>query len=106
MANVQEISDQVLQFLAGDMSLDSFEDWSAEYSWNVHLRANEEIQALAYKIRGILNAHENDEDERVLREELATAIFPFQNTENHYGIDDPSKFTQSNVDVNTAIATP
>jgi hypothetical protein len=77
MANVHEISDQVAAFLANRLSLEKLEDWSAEYSWNIHERADERTKALAYRVRAILNAYSDDADESSLREELATAILPF-----------------------------
>lgn len=77
MASVQEISAQISAFLANRLSLEQFEDWSAEYSWNIHKRADEETQAFAYQVRAILNAYSEDADENLLREELATAVLPF-----------------------------
>jgi hypothetical protein len=77
MANLHEIFDHVMNLLANEISLDDFEDWSAEYSLNIHQQANKDARNLAYQIRGILNAHEDDDSDVVLRGELAQAIFPF-----------------------------
>lgn len=74
MASVHEISDQVAAYLANRLSLEQLEDWSAEYSWNIHERADEETKALAYRVRAILNAYSDDADESSLQEELAAAI--------------------------------
>ena len=106
MANVKEISDQVMHFLANEISLDAFDDWSAEYSWNIHQRANKEVQQLAYEIRGILNAHADDETEDRLRAELAGAIFPFLESENRVGDSDDSSvpLVQANIETNEATA--
>ena len=102
MANLREISDQVLNLLADEISLDVFEDWSAEYSWNLHRRAGKNVQDLAYQIRGILNAHADDETEQLLRQELAAAIFPFLQAETQLA--DPSSSLlfaqQSNIEMN------
>ena len=78
MASVHEISDQIAEFLAGRLSLDQLEDWSAEYSWNIHKRTDKGTQALAYLVRSILNAYFDEVGEKELREELAIAIRPFQ----------------------------
>ncbi len=77
MASVCEISDHVADFLANRLSLEQLEDWSAEYSWNIHKRADDEIRELAYQIRAILNAHSDDPTEDGVRQELADAIRPF-----------------------------
>jgi hypothetical protein len=78
MASVHEISDQIAEFLAGRLSLDQLEDWSAEYSWNIHKRTDKGTQALAYRVRSILNAYFDEVGEKELREELAIAIRPFR----------------------------
>jgi hypothetical protein len=77
MASVFEISAQVASFLADRLSLEQLEDWSAEYSWNIHKRADDSTQALAYQVRAILNAYSNDLCEDGLRRELAIAVRPF-----------------------------
>jgi hypothetical protein len=68
--------DQVQLFLAGKMSLDAFEDWSASFVHSVYAVENKEHQELATRIRSVLNAFE-DEEEDVLRKELAAAVDPF-----------------------------
>jgi len=105
MANVQEIADQVMRFLADEMPLEALEDWSAEYSWNLHQRAGEVVQDLAYQIRGILNAHADDETDSIIRQELASAVSPFLESATQMGEPSSSFLTQSNVEThNTAIA--
>ena len=103
MANLREISDQVLNLLENEISLDAFEDWSAEYSWNLHQRADDKVQGLAYQIRGILNAHGDDETEDLLRQELATAISPFLQSETQLADTSSPLFPpQSNIETNEA----
>jgi hypothetical protein len=77
MANVCEISDHVADFLADRISLEQLEDWSAEYSWDIHKRADDETRDLAYQIRAILNAHSDDSSENGVRRGLGDAIRPF-----------------------------
>lgn len=78
MASVNEISAQVRAFLGDRISLQELEDWSASYSWNIHQRADQETQNLAYAVRGLLVDYSSgDIDEATLRRELATAALPF-----------------------------
>jgi hypothetical protein len=77
MASIHEISDQVSAFLANRISLEQLEDWSAEYSWNIHTRADGETQKLVYQIRAILNAYSDESQESVIRQELAAVVRPF-----------------------------
>ena len=78
MASVNEISDQVLEFLSDRISLQELEEWSASYSWNIHRRAGRKIQDLAYAVRGMLVEYSSgDIDEMKLRKGLADAIRPF-----------------------------
>ncbi len=79
MANVTEISTHVREFLSGGMSLGELEDWAAEYSWNIHKRANQETQQLAYFVHDRVDDFaEGNIDETVFRQELAAAIRPFE----------------------------
>jgi hypothetical protein len=77
MAKIGEIVEQVKALLAGEISLEAFEDWSADYSWDIHRQPNAAAMNLAYQIRGILNAHADDLSDDVVRQELAGAIRPF-----------------------------
>lgn len=77
MAELYEIVHKVEAFLANVLSLQELEDWSAEFSWNIHKRSDSEAQSLAYQIRAILNAFSDDEAESGLRKELAEAVRPF-----------------------------
>jgi hypothetical protein len=77
MANVQEIKRHIRKFLDDQISLEDFDDWSAEYAWNIHKRDDHKTQDLARSLRAIINAHEDDTDESGLRKELEIAIHPF-----------------------------
>jgi hypothetical protein len=77
MAGIYEIVQKVEAFLANVLSLQEFEDWSAEFSWDIHKRADANVQDLAYRVRAILNAFSDEESESGLREELAEAVRPF-----------------------------
>lgn len=74
MPSIHEISKQVAAFLANCISLEQFEDWSAEYSGDIYKTADDETRDLACQIRAILNAFDDDETEDGLRVELASTI--------------------------------
>lgn len=86
MASVREIADKVHAYLARPqrVSLEELEDWSAEYSWDIHKRADEQTRVLAYQIRAILNAHSDDPNEDGVRRGLAEAIRPFEDSASVY----------------------
>ena len=75
MASVSEVREKLGELLADQISLDQFEDWFLPYSWNIHKRANHEVQRLVYAIEHTLS--EFDEDSTALRRELANAAIPF-----------------------------
>jgi len=104
MANLHEIFDHVMNLLANEISLEQFEDWSAQYALNIHECGDEDAQRIAYQLRGILNAHEDDENEDILRRELADAIFPYLESEEHQ-VGDPSLLPsmQFNVERNQSV---
>lgn len=77
MANSLEAVERISDFLADKASLEELEDWSAEYSWNILETGDPESQGIAYRLRSILNLHEDDLDEAALRADLECAIRPF-----------------------------
>lgn len=102
MPSVSEILDQVGEFLAHRLSLEQFEDWSAEYSWNIHQRADHETQALAYRLCAILDAYSEDATEDALRQELATAIRPFRVSDRVYARAERRSFGHSWLEATSA----
>ena len=48
--SAKEIRDRVVSFLAGEQSLDDFEDWFVQQTWNVHLHAAKDVQELVHVI--------------------------------------------------------
>src|SRR5215469_5440458 len=77
MATIQEIVESVAELEAGRVTVEDFEDWSAELSWNAHHAENQAVRDLLYEIRAILNRHEEDHNDQPLRLELAKAVRPF-----------------------------
>ena len=67
MPSVRDISHHVSEFLADRLSLEELEDWSAEYSWDIHKRGDDEVRELAYQVQAILNAHSDDSKEDSFR---------------------------------------
>jgi hypothetical protein len=51
MLQTSEIRGQIIQELTGRLSLEDFEDWLAQRSWNMHLDSPREAQELAADIQ-------------------------------------------------------
>jgi hypothetical protein len=51
MLQTSEIRDKIIQELSGRLSLEDFEDWLAQRSWNMHLDSSREAQELAADIQ-------------------------------------------------------
>ena len=98
MANAREAVDRISEFLASQLSLEAFEDWSASYMQSVHGEGDSEAVAMASRVRSILNAYEDDSTEASLRAELEVAIRAFAepSAENRYG--DSSFVSESNAE--------
>lgn len=65
------IRDKLNRFLKNEFSLDQFEDWLVQRSWNMHLDSEESAQKLASAIELRLAEHSSGHlDEPALREEL------------------------------------
>ena len=73
MANVAEIRKQLERLLAGQLSLDNFEDWFVQYSWNIHQHGDAHAQALAYAVESQLSQCTEDSDE--LRDSLTHILY-------------------------------
>lgn len=70
-----EIRKQLVRFLSNDLSLDQFEDWLVEASWNMHSDPVESAQKLAAKIELRLAEHSSGHlDEATLRHELVPDV--------------------------------
>ncbi len=72
MISDQDIREQVLAYLSGHLTLDAFEDWIVQNTWNVHQWGAKSTQDLAYSIEAVLAEHSRDPiSEEVLQGKLA-----------------------------------
>jgi hypothetical protein len=66
-----QIRQQLAKYLHGEVSLDLFEDWLVQRSWNMHRDSDEAAQKLASAIELRLAEHSSGHlDDEQLREEL------------------------------------
>lgn len=68
----RDIREWLLEYLAGRASLDEFEDWVAQHTWNVHQWGSKNTQDLAASIEARLAEHSGSHiNEEALRRHLA-----------------------------------
>jgi hypothetical protein len=80
-----QIRQQLAKYLHEEMSLDQFEDWLAERSWNMHQDSDESAQKLAAAIELRLAEHSSGHlDDEHLREELLPFVTTYTATV-HFG---------------------
>lgn len=71
MIQESEIRAQVVKYLVSQISLDDFEDWFVQRSWNMHKESSLAAQRLASRIELLLAEHGNGHlSEDKLREQL------------------------------------
>jgi hypothetical protein len=71
MISEAQIREHVANYLAGKESLDSFEDWLVEHSWNMHLDSSESVQDLVNEVEIRLSEYSSGHlSDRALRREL------------------------------------
>ena len=76
MTTEAEIRDQLANYLAGEWSLDAFDEWFTGASWNIQLDSDEAAKRLAYAIELRLAKHSSSESltDEWLRKELAALL--------------------------------
>ena len=106
MSNAQDAVEQVWQFLANELSLEDFEDWSASYLTDAFQSDDLEAQKIGRLIRSILNAYADDSTEHALHLELAVAISPFAKWSDENTVGKPSLTAESSAssDVSSLVA--
>jgi hypothetical protein len=75
MATEAEIRDRLASYLAGEIELDSFDEWLTGATWNVHQSGDDGAQELTYAIELVLSEHSAGHmtDQR-LRERLSELL--------------------------------
>jgi hypothetical protein len=106
MVDVQQAVEHVWQFLAEELSLDDFEDWSVSYLADAFRAGDLHAQEIGRVIRSILNAYANDSTEHALRLELAIAVSPFAKSSEENTVGKPSMIAESGAssDINSLVA--
>jgi hypothetical protein len=79
MISESHIREHLASFLAGDESLDAFEDWLVQNSWNMHRDSCGGAQQLVAEIELRLSEYSSGHlDENALRRELRPFVEQYQ----------------------------
>ncbi len=74
-----EIREQLANFLSGSLSLEQFEDWLVQNSWNMHKDADDVAQHLASEIELRLSEHSSGHlSDSALRNELLPFVTKYE----------------------------
>lgn len=73
MLSESQIREQINRVLAGELSLDDFEDWFAAQSWDMHKWADENLRRLVGRVE-LMFAEDRGESEKDLLERLRAAV--------------------------------
>jgi hypothetical protein len=77
MLAYSDLRNELVRLLAQEVSLDNFEDWFVQQSWNIHKVPDLRAQQLAYAIEIRLAEYGNDDlSEAQLRQELLNISQP------------------------------
>jgi len=75
MVSASQIREQIAEFLANRIDLDSFEDWIVRHTWNIHLSGSVAAEDITFSVEGALSEYSNSQiDQRELRRELGTIL--------------------------------
>lgn len=75
MIKENEIRVELVKYLAGDQSLDDFEDWLVQQSWDMHRDSDHAAQKLASKVELLLAEHSSAHiNETSLKAELRPLV--------------------------------
>lgn len=103
MATEAAIREQAVNYVAGELSLDAFDEWFAQATWNMHQDSDEAAQRLADAIELRLAEHTSAPQltDEWLRNELAKVLAEYS-VKVYLGIDP----TASTTTVSTATEVP
>ncbi len=75
MVSSSQIREQVDKYLSGEISLEGFEDWFVQETWNVHRFGSHAAEVLTFAIEEALSEFSSDHiSEQRLKEELASLL--------------------------------
>jgi siroheme synthase (precorrin-2 oxidase/ferrochelatase) len=70
-----EIRDQIASYLSNKISLEQFENWIAQHTWNIHRFGDPAVEQRAFQIEAKLAEYSAGHiDEAALRQELAAML--------------------------------
>jgi hypothetical protein len=72
MVTAKEIQEQLASYVANGIDLDTFEDWIAQHTWNLHQSQDLVAMRLAYAIEFLLSEYSSNES--ALRNELSLVL--------------------------------
>ncbi len=93
-----QIREKISRYLRHEISLDQFEDWLVQRSWNMHKDSDEDAQRLASEVELRLAEHSSGHlTVAALRDELRDFANVFPSRIDFGSVpDEPVKFTQDN----------
>jgi len=74
MVSASEIHEQLVRLLVREISLNKFEGWFAQKTWNIQLHSSESAQKLTYAIELRLSEHSSG---HLTEDELRKELLPF-----------------------------
>jgi hypothetical protein len=78
MATESQIREQLVNYLSGESSLDSFDDWLSAETWNIHQTGDVGAEKLTFAIELLLSEHSSGHvSDEQLDDELKTLLRDF-----------------------------
>jgi hypothetical protein len=75
MVSSSQIRKQLAKFLDGQISLDMFEDWFVQNTWNIHLSGSVSAESLTFAVEESLSEYSSGHiDDKILRGELSQIL--------------------------------
>jgi hypothetical protein len=86
LMSIKEIREQLAKYLANEISIDTFEDWVAQNTWNIHQSGDEAAQRIAYAIESRLAEYSGGfVTEPILRNALAPLVTSYEPEVQQFG---------------------
>lgn len=104
MVTTKDIREHAASYLANGIDLDTFEDWVAQRTWNLHRLGDIEAQHLAYSVELLLSEHSSgDLSESALRQKMSLLLQAFQTGSSNHSIPVPIWQPWQRVDIRDAV---